>query len=306
MPLYRILTTQKYLQPFRAIELGKYYQERDLEDWLELNPQVLVADEPLLIIGRQVNTPVGIIDLLALDVDGTVVIIELKRAPQQREAIAQALEYASWFSELNEVDVRQVAEAYFSRRQTGLTLEQTWQQTFNTVLQGIALNQQHRVFIVIEGESERMASVTRYLRKVGLDISLLTYSYYRTESDEEILLVNKEVGDDETTPESKVSLIPSESELVGSWRSNVQEAFGIFRDLMSKVGMTYKVKRTQISFNKQTSAGSTFICGFQGSTESFMLWVRADSMQSRFDFQSVAEIVKTKVASSVSVWQTRL
>lgn len=304
MPLYRVLTNQNHLQPFRAIELGEYYQERDLEDWLELNPQVLVADEPLLMIGRQVSTPVGIVDLLALDVDGTVVIIELKRAPQQREAIAQVLEYASWFSELHDLDIRQIAEAYFVRRQTGLTFEQTWQQTFNTEFQGTILNQQHRVLVVIEGGNERMESVTRYLRKAGLDISLLTYSYYRTESSEEILLINKEVGDDETISENKSSLIPSESELVGGWQSNVQEAFGIFRDLMNKANITYKVKRTQISFNKQTSAGSTFICGFQGSSENFMLWIRADSMQSRFDFSSVADIIKAKVTSNVSVWHT--
>jgi len=45
--------------------LRSKYLERDLEDWIERSPEVLVGDEPLLIIGRQVDTPVGVIDLLS-------------------------------------------------------------------------------------------------------------------------------------------------------------------------------------------------------------------------------------------------
>ena len=67
MPLYKILGSDKRLQPFQSIELGEKYKERDLEDWMEANQEVLVGDEPLFIIGRQVATPVGTIDLLALD-----------------------------------------------------------------------------------------------------------------------------------------------------------------------------------------------------------------------------------------------
>lgn len=67
MPLYQILNPEKELQPFHSVKIGAHHSEKVLEDWLEVNPQVLTDEEPLLLIGRQVNTPVGVIDLLALD-----------------------------------------------------------------------------------------------------------------------------------------------------------------------------------------------------------------------------------------------
>jgi len=63
-------------------------------------------------------------------------------------------------------------------------------------------------------------------------------------------------------------------------------------------------QKTQMSFNQQTSAGSLFICSFQGSGENFMIWIRSDSMQSRFDFQAVANRIKAHPPADVSVGYT--
>ena len=49
-----------------------------------------------MLIGRQVRTSFGgIIDLLAIAPDGSLVLIELKRDKTPREIVAQALDYAS-------------------------------------------------------------------------------------------------------------------------------------------------------------------------------------------------------------------
>jgi RecB family endonuclease NucS len=70
--------------------------ERDLEIWLEKNPDLLGRD--LLVIGRQVSTTSGPLDLLAIDESGALHIIELKRSMLPREAVAQALDYAAWLN----------------------------------------------------------------------------------------------------------------------------------------------------------------------------------------------------------------
>jgi RecB family endonuclease NucS len=68
------------------------FQVQHEEAILESNPDGIVEDGKLLIIGRQVITNLGsIIDLLALDRRGDVVVIELKRDRTPRDTLAQAL-----------------------------------------------------------------------------------------------------------------------------------------------------------------------------------------------------------------------
>lgn len=77
--------------------------ERDLEDLLAQDPALL--GEALLVIGRQVHTPHGkFIDLLALDAEGTVHVLELKKDRTPRDVVAQVLDYGSWVSTLSRDD----------------------------------------------------------------------------------------------------------------------------------------------------------------------------------------------------------
>ena len=67
--------------------------ERNLEDWIA-NDSTLLADG-LTIVGRQVHLDGGPLDLLAIDWRDRWVVIELKRERLYRDALAQALDYAS-------------------------------------------------------------------------------------------------------------------------------------------------------------------------------------------------------------------
>ena len=70
--------------------------EATLEEFLERDPSLL--GERLLVIGRQVRTPYGkYIDLLAMDADGNLNVLELKRDKTPREVVAQALDYVHGF-----------------------------------------------------------------------------------------------------------------------------------------------------------------------------------------------------------------
>lgn len=77
--------------------------ERDLEDYLETNLQVI---EPGLrpyregeIKGRQFGTDVSRIDLLGQDASGNFVIIELKAGEADRTVLGQILPYMGWVRE---------------------------------------------------------------------------------------------------------------------------------------------------------------------------------------------------------------
>ena len=67
--------------------------EQLLEDMLVASPELL---EPgLKLIGRQVPTDGGPMDLLGVDQDGRLTVFELKRGTLTRDAVAQSLDYAS-------------------------------------------------------------------------------------------------------------------------------------------------------------------------------------------------------------------
>lgn len=69
--------------------------EEALEDYLHKNPKLL---GDLLIISRQTKTGnhKDIPDLIAIDTDGNVLIIELKKGSPSEDVISQVLRYAIW------------------------------------------------------------------------------------------------------------------------------------------------------------------------------------------------------------------
>jgi RecB family endonuclease NucS len=71
-------------------------EAHDLEEWIISNPEIISPD--IVIIGRQTPTKSGPLDLLAVDRQGNVVIIELKRQFLPREALVQALDYARTYA----------------------------------------------------------------------------------------------------------------------------------------------------------------------------------------------------------------
>ena len=81
--------------------------EQRLEDMLAEDPNM--SGTSLLIIGRQVQTGFGgIIDLLALDVEGRVHLPELKRDRTPRDVVAQTLDDGSWAKDLSLEDLEQI------------------------------------------------------------------------------------------------------------------------------------------------------------------------------------------------------
>ena len=78
--------------------------EEELESYLEKTRELL---SDLFILKRQVRTShrSDIPDLIALDKEGSVVIIELKNGPVSEDVIPQVLRYAIW-AETNPDSIR--------------------------------------------------------------------------------------------------------------------------------------------------------------------------------------------------------
>jgi RecB family endonuclease NucS len=71
-----------------------------------LAQDIAILPPGLMLLGRQIATAHGkFIDLLAMDADGNLSIIELKKNRTPREAVAQLLDYASWVQSLSYDDI---------------------------------------------------------------------------------------------------------------------------------------------------------------------------------------------------------
>jgi hypothetical protein len=112
MPIYRMDDTGRFVPFEEAAEL-----ERQLEDWIEQNPHLLLEGESLAVIGRQTATTFGkALDLLAVDQSGAIVVIELKKGLPPRDVVAQALEYTAWVDSLSLDDLDAIAQKYASQK----------------------------------------------------------------------------------------------------------------------------------------------------------------------------------------------
>ena len=147
--------------------------ERLLEDTLVNSPDML--DEELRLVGRQVHTESGPLDLLGIDEHGRLTVIELKRATLQRDAVAQIIDYASYLDNLGDGELLEI----LTRSAKSHEIE-NFGEWYASEFDGKDLSSLRPVQITLVGlgvdpTANRMV---RYLANGGMGISLLTFSGY--------------------------------------------------------------------------------------------------------------------------------
>lgn len=145
--------------------------EATLEQYLERDPSLL--GERLLVIGRQVHTPHGkFIDLLAMDGEGNLHVLELKRDKTPRDVVAQVLDYGSWVSTLDRDSIIDIANDHLG----DVEFEAAFEEVFGTSAPD-ELNAALQLTIVatdLDSSSERIVT---YLRAFGVPVNAVFFSY---------------------------------------------------------------------------------------------------------------------------------
>lgn len=147
--------------------------ERQLEDLLVNSPDLLM--ENLTLVGRQLPTEGGPLDLLGVDVNGRLIVFELKRGTLTREAVAQALDYASDLAMLGEDKVARLIDEHSG--QNGIESQEDfadwYQQEFPNEA-GFLINPP-RIVLVGLAADERAHRIVDFLAQRGVEIQLLTF-----------------------------------------------------------------------------------------------------------------------------------
>lgn len=175
MDLWQISNEQLVPMEKAALNL-----EKRLEVWIEQDISLLGIDA--LLIGRQVHTSYGgYIDLLAINSDGELIIIELKRSKTPRDIVAQCLDYGTWVYDLNFEDVVEIYESYKS---TGF--EKDFSEYFDAPVPE-KINNSYQIVIVAESLDDSTERIVQHLNDVHkVNINAIFFNVFLKDGNEYI------------------------------------------------------------------------------------------------------------------------
>lgn len=172
--LFRINPTNKESQRIQEVDFTQlgFKERRDIQEWVAANPSILGED--LLVISKEFS---GFdktnerLDLLAVDSDGMLVIIELKRDDTGADAHWQAIKYASYLQSANVSDVIEMLAAYEGISQeeaTNKLLEHLGDIGFS------ALNNDQRIILASHRFAPEVTSAALWLNQKAPGENLIT------------------------------------------------------------------------------------------------------------------------------------
>lgn len=163
------------------VQAGRKETE-DLEKWIENNP--IILGNNILIIGEQVRTKSGPLDFLGIDKSGNLIIVELKRDKLPREALTQAIDYASDVASWDLDKISEVCLKYSNEN-----LEDYLNENFEDGdLENLNINETQRILLVGFSLDEALERMIEWLStNFGISINALILKYIKTKGGEEFL-----------------------------------------------------------------------------------------------------------------------
>ena len=178
--LFRINPENRQSEPIKEVDFAQsgLQERRDIQEWVAANPGILGDD--LLIISKEFR---GFdrnderLDLLAVDLDGRLVVIELKRDDTGPDAHCQAIKYASYFQRTSADKIIEIAAEYWDEsRDDAVTqlLQHLGADDLN------ALNNDQRIILASHRFAPEVTSAALWLNgKVPDLITCVTLTPYR-------------------------------------------------------------------------------------------------------------------------------
>ena len=281
--------------------------ERSIEGLIERNPHIILGDK-LLIIGRQVKTDSGkILDLLAVDKEGRLVVIELKKGYAPREIVAQILDYSSWLCGLPERRIEDIAKNYFQKKNSkNNSLSDEFMKFYD--LEACPEIGKEVVNILFAKEfSEEVINPAKYLSEFDLSIYCIRFDTFESNQGEYIITDNI-VGDFDEYYDSEGSEVRSDKydnrNIVKQLVSYLQENYShVCSELRFEKLFDFKLYQSRdgewtcayIDWAYDDGAKFCIEVGTQSSTEEGL------KLYSYFQSRNVSEVLNNKVHSGESI-----
>ena len=214
--------------------------ERHLEDWIA-NDCSLLADR-LTVVGRQVRLEGGPLDLLAIDWQDRWVVIELKRERLYRDALVQALDYASSIATMDGDDL----EALLGPRLATLGDPDALARTVRRQLDREDEGRDVAVVLAGVGVDTGLERIVAHLGGYGVPITIVSFDVFEPEGGP--LLLIREVSEEQTRPSRRVQRPRRTVDEICALAvaAGVAEPFGRFLDMAQDAGLAVQPYRLAV------------------------------------------------------------
>ena len=263
--------------PSTTVEL-----EKELESWIERDPGLLRRG--LTIVGRQMGTEAGPLDLLAIDPEGRWVVIEIKKGSIDRLTIAQAVDYASCIAAMSAEVLERKVNAYLKAHGDG-------DQTLRDILPGAADGEDadRDVMMIVVGTGavpglERMAGFLS--DRCGVPIDIVTFDVFTTASGDRILVRELTEGPGPTTGTGSRRPVASLDQLFAdAEEQGVGEPFRAIYAAATEIGLYARRYRWSIMYTPPSNGSR---CLFTTTTQcrepgKLRTWIEASAFSEFFD-----------------------
>lgn len=245
-------------------------ERQHLEKWIETNPEILGED--LLIITNEYDKfdkTNERLDLLAIDKEGNIVIVELKRDDSGKNVDLQAIKYAAYCSTLTLETTSTIYKNYLEKSIPNISNEDAR----NKIVEFISnsdfeeINDKPRIILVSKEFRPEVTASVLWLRKFSLDIKCIKLSPYEISVDKIGIEVNTIIP----LPEAEDYIIQSERKENQEGRISVsrQEYFEFYneitKNLSIKISKSLKPPDPQSYYQIPTGiSGTHFEWAFHG------------------------------------------
>ena len=212
-------------------------KEREhIEEWIEEYPEML--GEELLIIAKEYDAfdkTNNRLDLLAIDKNGKLVIIELKRDIADRFSDLQAIHYAAYCSTFNLEQVIEIMADYTNKNKEDveeIIIDFIDNEDFAD------FDNQPRIFIVSRDYQEETLAAVLWLRDNGIDVNCVKLEPYKIEDK---IIVNSDILI--PLPEAKNFMIQVSEKIKNTSKKNAWDE----KSFMSKLESDTSLKEAEIA-----------------------------------------------------------
>jgi hypothetical protein len=167
------------VQPLVFVPLSLESRLQDI-----LDDDISIADPNLMVVGREVKTAFEKkIDILAMNRDGHLVVLELKRDKTPRDIIAQVLDYGSWVRELDDDDIATIFDMYQTKHHPELSnrsIDQAFCERFGVRAMPDELNAAHELIIVASHLDSATERIVGYLAdEYGVSVNAVFFRCFK-------------------------------------------------------------------------------------------------------------------------------